>query len=229
MSIGLGVSPFKIVYGLDPLGPLDLVPRPQEQRPSTDPEQRVDEIQRLHERVRVRIEKSNSSYSTQANKHRRPQVFQPGDLVWIHLRKERFPAQRKTKLMPRADGPYEILERINDNAYKVDLPGDYGVSATFNVADLRPYFDEQYLEDLRANSSSQGENDGGPSQGNLNSQSPLNPSQEEPRGRLQNTLAKVLETWPDGRDHGQTVVSTTSVHHPGCGSCKPPGFVSLIH
>ena len=41
--------------------------------------------------------------------------------------------------MPRADGPFEILEKINDNAYKVELPGDYGVSATFNVAHLRPY------------------------------------------------------------------------------------------
>ena len=29
--------------------------------------------------------------------------------------------------MPRADGPFDILERSNDNAYKVDLPGDYGV------------------------------------------------------------------------------------------------------
>ena len=38
--------------------------------------------------------------------------------------------------MPRSDGPFEILEKIGPNAYKVDLPGDYGVSATFNVADL---------------------------------------------------------------------------------------------
>ena len=41
--------------------------------------------------------------------------------------------------MPRDDGPFEVLERINDNACKVDLPGDYGVSATFNVADLSAY------------------------------------------------------------------------------------------
>jgi len=149
-----GVSPFKIVYGLDPLGPLDLVPRPLDQRPSADAEQRVKEIQQLHEKVQARIEKSNLSYAAQANKHRRPRVFQPGDLVWIHLRKERFPAQRKTKLMPRADGPFEVLEPINDNAYKVDLPGDYGVSATFNVTDLSLHLDDDYLEDLRENSSS---------------------------------------------------------------------------
>jgi hypothetical protein len=38
--------------------------------------------------------------------------------------------------MPQGDGPFQIIERINDNAYKVDLPGEYGVSAQFNVADL---------------------------------------------------------------------------------------------
>jgi len=54
-------------------------------------------------------------------------VFHPGDLVWIHLRKERFPSKRKSKLMPRGDGPFEVLKRVNDNAYKVNLPGDYGV------------------------------------------------------------------------------------------------------
>jgi len=62
--------------------------------------------------------------------------FSPRDWVWVHMRKERFPAHRKSKLQPRGDGPFLILERINDNAYKVDLPGEYGVSVTFNVSDL---------------------------------------------------------------------------------------------
>ena len=54
----------------------------------------------------------------------------------MHIRNERFPNQRKSKLQPRGDGPFQVLERINDNAYKIDLPGEYSVSATFNVADL---------------------------------------------------------------------------------------------
>ena len=83
----------------------------------------------------------------------------PGDLVWIHLRKERFPQKRKSKLMPRADGPFEVLEKVSDNAYKVDLPGDYGVSCTFNVADLKPYYEDDNLENLRANSFLEGEDD----------------------------------------------------------------------
>jgi len=52
------------------------------------------------------------------------------------MRKERFPNQRKSKLQPRGDGSFQVLERINDNAYKIDLLGEYGVSATFNVAEL---------------------------------------------------------------------------------------------
>jgi hypothetical protein len=53
------------------------------------------------------------------------------------MRKERFPNLRKSKLQPRGDSPFQVLERINDNAYKIDLPGEYDVSATFNVAVLR--------------------------------------------------------------------------------------------
>jgi len=55
------------------------------------------------------------------------------------MRKEWFPVQRRSKLLPRGDGPFQILERINDNAYKLDLPGEYNVSASFNVADLSPF------------------------------------------------------------------------------------------
>jgi len=62
--------------------------------------------------------------------------------------------------MPRAKGPFEVLERINDNAYKVDLPRDYGVSATFNVVDLNPFHPDDSPIDLRIKSFQQGEDDG---------------------------------------------------------------------
>jgi hypothetical protein len=50
------------------------------------------------------------------------------------MHKERFPELRRYKLMPRGDGPSQILEIINDNVYKVNLPGEYGVNATSNVS-----------------------------------------------------------------------------------------------
>jgi hypothetical protein len=38
--------------------------------------------------------------------------------------------------MSRVDGPFMILEKINDNAYKLELPPEFGVSPTFNISDL---------------------------------------------------------------------------------------------
>ena len=73
----------------------------------------------------------------------------------MHLRKERFPNIRKSKLSPRGDGPFQIIKKINNNAYQLDLPPEYGVHPTFNITDLVPFvgiFDEEGdHQDLRAN------------------------------------------------------------------------------
>jgi len=58
--------------------------------------------------------------------------------------------------MPRADGPFEVLEKIHGNAYKVDLPGNYGVSATFNVVELSAHEADDLLADLRIKSFNKG-------------------------------------------------------------------------
>ncbi|XP_019431644.1 PREDICTED: uncharacterized protein LOC109338787, partial [Lupinus angustifolius] len=94
-------------------------------------------VKNLHERVKAQIEQKIEGYAKQANKGRMELIFEPEDLVWVYMRKENFSTQRKFKLQPRADGPFRVLERINNNAYKLDLLGEYGNnSATFNVAYL---------------------------------------------------------------------------------------------
>jgi hypothetical protein len=45
--------------------------------------------------------------------------------------------------MSHADGHFKILEKINDNVYKLKLPLEFGVSPTFNISDLRPYLIEE--------------------------------------------------------------------------------------
>jgi len=54
----------------------------------------------------------------------------------LHTRKERFPSQRKSKLQPQGDGPFQVLSKINDNDYRIDLSG---VSNTFNVSNLSSF------------------------------------------------------------------------------------------
>jgi len=63
--------------------------------------------------------------------------------VWIHLRKDRFPNKSKSKLCPRRDGPFQELKRINNNAYQLDMPEEYGVHTTVNVMDQTPFASSQ--------------------------------------------------------------------------------------
>jgi len=59
--------------------------------------------------------------------------------------------------MPTLDSPFKILELIGPNAYKVDLPGQCGVFATINVANLNPQFAKsEELPNLRAESLQEG-------------------------------------------------------------------------
>ncbi|MFS7899882.1 putative nucleotidyltransferase, Ribonuclease H [Helianthus anomalus] len=155
-----GMSPFLVVYGRNPFTPLDLAPLPTTEHFSVEGEERSAQIKMIHKQVREQIENNNIVYQRRANVHRRRVVFNEGDLVWIHLSKDRFPGGRFGKLQPRADGPFRVLKRINDNAYKIDLPGHYNVSATFNVADLSPFVPEEDDPfDSRASPFEEGEND----------------------------------------------------------------------
>ncbi|RDX75574.1 hypothetical protein CR513_44526, partial [Mucuna pruriens] len=100
-----------IVYGFNPLTPLDILTLPTNKHTNLDGKQKVEFVKELHAKVRANIEKRNEQYSRQ---------------VWVHMRKERSPIQRSSKLKPRGDEPFQVLERINDNAYKLDLPTTYG-------------------------------------------------------------------------------------------------------
>lgn len=66
--------------------------------------------------------------------------------MWLHLRKEHFPSERKSKLLPRADGPFKVLAHYNNNAYKIDLPRDmYNVRDVCNIKHLSPnHIDEAF-------------------------------------------------------------------------------------
>ena len=83
------------------------------------------------------MEKSNARYKAAADK-RREKVFK-GDMVMVHLRKERILAGSCNKLKPKKYGPFKILKRISDYSYLVDLLSDMTMSKTFNVVALHKY------------------------------------------------------------------------------------------
>ena len=139
-----GKSPFEIFYRFNPLSPLDILPLPLQERINLDASARATHLKKVHEDTRKTIERQVQCLATKLNFNKQPMVFNIGDLVWLQLRKDRFPNERKSKLLPRADGPFKVLARYNDNAYKIDLPRDkYNVSDIFNVKDLAPYHGDE--------------------------------------------------------------------------------------
>ena len=74
-------SSFEIVYGFNPLTPLDLLPLPVNENTSFDGQKKAKMVKKLHESVRQYIKKKNEQYATKANKGRRQVIFESGDWV----------------------------------------------------------------------------------------------------------------------------------------------------
>ena len=74
-----------------------------------DTKPHAENMMNIHKHTQKNIEKATTRYQQKENKHTSatPEI-QIGEMVWIHLRKERFPKQKKNKLMPRVDRPFEI-------------------------------------------------------------------------------------------------------------------------
>ncbi|WVZ97653.1 hypothetical protein U9M48_043169 [Paspalum notatum var. saurae] len=147
---------FSIVYGYIPRAPIDLFALDAADAPHIDAAAHVDHMITLHEQTQQNIAAANAKYQVAGSKGRKHVTFEPGDMVWLHLRKDRFPTLRRSKLMPRAAGPFKVLTKINDNAYILDLLAEFGVSTSFNVADLKPYVGEDEELPSRTTSVSKG-------------------------------------------------------------------------
>ncbi|WVZ89884.1 hypothetical protein U9M48_036233 [Paspalum notatum var. saurae] len=153
------MCPFQIVYGYIPRAPIDLFSLDAEDAPHIDAVAHVEQMINLHEQTQHNIAAANAKYQVAGSKGRKLVTFEPGDMVWLHLRKDRFPTLRRSKLMPRAAGPFKILTKINANAYILDLPVEFGVSTSFNVADLKPYAGEAEELPSRTTSVQEGDDD----------------------------------------------------------------------
>jgi methylmalonyl-CoA mutase N-terminal domain/subunit len=80
----------------------------------------VEHMKHIHETVQKHIEDSNQKYKERVDKGRRRIVFKVGDNVWVVLTQD--PTSEYNKLNARKIGPCELLERLNDNAYRLKLP-----------------------------------------------------------------------------------------------------------
>ncbi|GJR06432.1 transposon ty3-I gag-pol polyprotein [Tanacetum coccineum] len=110
------LSPFIVVYGLNPKTLLDLAVLDTSSKFNQEASDRAVDIKALHHHIHYKITKYNEFF--------------------------------------------KILARVNDNAYKVSLPGTPKEAATLNAADIEPYYDPaDPIPSLRAKFSEAEEDD----------------------------------------------------------------------
>lgn len=130
----MGLAPFHIVYTKAPNHLVDLatVTSPK----NTKAENLADHIYQLHQQVIQHLEATYEKYKSSADKHRRFNSFEVGDLVMVYLRKECFSTGTYHKLSDKKLGPFCITQKCGDSAYRLDLPSDMHISNTFNIVDV---------------------------------------------------------------------------------------------
>jgi hypothetical protein len=143
-------SPFECVYGTNPLLPISLIDLPLCDSRQMEAGDLIKQMETIHKQVHENIEETNRKYKLKVDKHfKQRAAIKEGDLVWIHVRKERFPQLRKNKLMPRVIGPFPVLQQYGNNAFEVQLPAEYNISSTFNIGDLTLFEPTQEAQELR--------------------------------------------------------------------------------
>jgi hypothetical protein len=70
------------------------------------------------------------------DQHIEDHKFHVGDKVWLHLYKEQLQGEIK-KLKPLRYGPFEIIEQVNENAFRLKLPSYMQINSVVNVENLK--------------------------------------------------------------------------------------------
>src|SRR5690606_22212287 len=71
-------------------------------------------------------------------KRQEPPSFEIGDLVWLSRRNIKT-TRPCSKLDYKQIGPYKIVKKVNEVAYKLELPSHFSIHPVFHVSLLEPY------------------------------------------------------------------------------------------
>jgi len=78
----------------------------------------------------------NGQYTFKAKKRRKEMDLNQEIGIGSIWGKRDFMLKDDLSWCREGDGPFQIIEQINDNAYKVELLGKYSISATFNISNI---------------------------------------------------------------------------------------------
>jgi transcription antitermination factor NusG len=138
-----GMTPFKAVYGRDPPGLIRY--NSQASDPHAVREQLL-ERDAILDQLKGNLRRAQQTMKDNADKKRKEVTFNVGDSVLVKLQpyRQHSAALRKNhKLSMRYFGPFKILAKIGNVAYKLALPDTAKIHPVFHVAQLKAFRGER--------------------------------------------------------------------------------------
>jgi transposase InsO family protein len=137
VHVSTRLSPFKLMYGYEPVVPATLGTNTT---PQVGPAQdMLAEMAAQLRQAQHALERTQRAQQQYANKRRRDHVFTVGDMVMLST--ENLPVFKHSgkKVLPKYIGPFAVIQVINPVAVKLALPAQYNrIHNVFHVSLLKP-------------------------------------------------------------------------------------------
>jgi hypothetical protein len=133
----IGMSPFRALYGYDPLS-FGEISFSDSREPMV--QDWIQQGQDILKELKHHLQRAQNQQKVQAYKHKVDRNFEVGDLVYLRLqpyRQASIKRSRADQLQPRFFGPYRVNRKIGVVAYELELPQGSKIHNIFHVSYLK--------------------------------------------------------------------------------------------
>ena len=143
----IGMAPYEALYGRKCRSPIhwDEVGEARYLEKQLATPEVMQETKEVVEKIRANIKMAQSRQKSYADRRRKELTFEVGGHVFLKVAPMKGVMRfgKKGKLSPRFIGPFQILDKVGDRAYRLALPPSLlGVHNVFHVSMLRKYLED---------------------------------------------------------------------------------------
>lgn len=142
-QVSIGMSPFELCLGYLPDSPTFLNNTIDYNRYSNKAEEFATRMKLIMQQVKDNLVLAQRDQELHHNRSRSPDTFDEGD--WILLHKDAYGIDPLyNKIQPVYYGPYQLIKKISDNAFEVDLPRTNKKDRVINVKWFRRFLQDPH-------------------------------------------------------------------------------------